>query len=104
MGWYRPLTQEVPPSPPRNDNSVKNHYHSKLRKTLRKLNKCISDHLGATLKPLKNNVISKIVQTAEGMYPHHNESASAKAKTAYGTFVCDLELKNRILALSNIIE
>ncbi len=104
MGRYRSITQKVKNQSSRNDNSVKNHYHSKLRKTLRKLNKCISDHLGSTLKPLKNNAISKIVQTAEGMYPHHSEYPSQKAKTAYSMFICNLDLKNRILALSNIIE
>ncbi len=31
----------------RSDNSVKNRYHSKLRKALRKVNKCIADHLKA---------------------------------------------------------
>ena len=53
---------------PRNDNAVKNHYHSKFRKTLRKINKCIMDHLKGQFRPLKNSIISKIVQTAEGCY------------------------------------
>lgn len=52
----------------RSDNSVKNHYHSRLRKALRKINKCINDHLAVISRPLKASLLSRIVQTAEAYY------------------------------------
>jgi DNA-binding winged helix-turn-helix (wHTH) protein len=39
------LTRQVFPSQYRNDNSVKNHFYSKLRKSLRTINKIARLHL-----------------------------------------------------------
>lgn len=79
----------------KSDNSVKNHYHSKLRKALRKINKCIVDFLKPQLRPLKPNILSRIVQTAEGCYVSGGASVSEEAKSAFN-------LKNDILALSDL--
>lgn len=52
----------------RSDNAVKNHYHSKLRKGIRRINHRINAFLKGQHKFLRNNIISKIVQTAEKIY------------------------------------
>jgi hypothetical protein len=70
---------------PRNDNAVKNHYHSRFRKTLRKLNNCILAHLRPHSRPLKNSIISKIVQTAEGLYAQLDPQSRERAQWAFGT-------------------
>lgn len=79
----------------RSDNSVKNHYHSKLRKALRKINKCITDHLKTECKPFKNNLLSRIVQTAEVFHSGGDSAAKRESSLAF-------QLKNDILALSEL--
>lgn len=54
----------------RSDNDVKNHFHSKLRRAIRKINLLISCYLRNEFKPLKNNIISKILQTTEEAQDH----------------------------------
>lgn len=49
----------------RTDNHIKNHFHSKLRKGIRKLNKEIKQHFKKTIKPFKLTVIYKIVEASD---------------------------------------
>lgn len=46
----------------RNDNCVKNHFFSRLRKGLRKLNKIIVQEYKKTIKEIKNIVLYKIIE------------------------------------------
>lgn len=64
VGGDRSDPREVLAPQPRSDNAVKNHYHSKLRKGLRKINAAIALRLHPH-KVLKNNILSKIIQAAE---------------------------------------
>lgn len=80
VGVDRTPAAEVALSVDRSDNSVKNHYHSRLRRALRKINRCISDQLGSHCKLLKINMLSRIIQAAEGYYC---EGASEEAARAY---------------------
>lgn len=77
---------------------MKNHYHSRLRKTLRKMNKCLSDHPRAQFHPLKNSLLSQIVQTAEDSYSRHGRVPHPLSRTALGTACPIADLKIRILA------
>ena len=45
----------------RSDNSVKNHFYSMLRKSLRKINKVIQDEFCKYYKELKPNVLYRVV-------------------------------------------
>jgi hypothetical protein len=85
MGRNIPLTSKVLITSSRTDNSVKNHYHSKLRKAFRKINKCITDHLRHDFRPFKDNLLSKIIQAAEEYYSQDVGAPSDKAKTALST-------------------
>jgi len=49
----------------RTDNHVKNHFHSKLRKAIRKLNKEIKINFKKTVKPFKLSIIYKIVEASD---------------------------------------
>ena len=83
MGLDRPRPEQGTPPPFRTDNSVKNHYHSRLRKALRKINTAIGDLLSRTHRPFKPSILSRVVQTAEGCY--HEHLVSDQAKLALGT-------------------
>ena len=45
----------------RSDNCVKNHFYSKMRKGLRKLNRIISEEFKKDFKDIKLKVIYKIL-------------------------------------------
>ena len=49
----------------RTDNLIKNHFHSKLRKSIRKLNKQIKISFKKTKKPFKLSIIYKIVEASD---------------------------------------
>lgn len=49
----------------RTDNCVKNHFYSKLRKLLRRLNKIIQFYLKKQFRPIDISVMYKIVEAAE---------------------------------------
>ena len=83
--WYRP------------DNAVKNHYHSKLRKALRKVNKLIYDCLRSDFKSIKNSILPKILQTAEDYYTQSNKAEETIAKKCFGIFFVNADMKNKIL-------
>ena len=72
MGGNSSIITQVKVSRLRTDNSVKNHYHSKLRKALRKINKCVADHLKTECRQLKNNLLSRVIQAAEISYTNRD--------------------------------
>jgi hypothetical protein len=47
----------------RSDNCIKNHFYSKLRKTIRKLNKIILEHFVQDFRELKEKTLYKIIET-----------------------------------------
>lgn len=57
----------------RPDNSVKNHYHSKLRKSLRIVNKLVYDYLRNEFKSINKSILPKILQTAEQYYSQNDK-------------------------------
>lgn len=54
--------------PPRSDNCVKNHFYSKLRKSVRRLNKFIADYLHKTHDYISPRLLSKIVEISESRF------------------------------------
>ncbi len=52
----------------RSDNCVKNHFYSKLRKSLRKLNKLNHDYFEDEFKVIRECVLSKIIKTTESKF------------------------------------
>jgi hypothetical protein len=66
VGHHRLSTRgKVLPTPPRTDNCVKNHFYSKLRKALKKLNRVVKRSLKKELKEVKPNVLYRIVEVVE---------------------------------------
>lgn len=49
----------------RTDNCVKNHFYSKLRKSIRKLNKVISKKLKKQAKEIRPTVLYKIIEATD---------------------------------------
>lgn len=47
----------------RSDNCVKNHFYSKLRKSIRKLNKIIVDYFENGFNQIKDKILSKIIES-----------------------------------------
>lgn len=77
----------------RTDNSVKNHFYSRLRRALRKLNKVIVVDYSKDLKEFKPNVLYRIVEVAEEKFK--NNPAYDKFMTAFS-----YQLKNEMLDFS----
>lgn len=53
---------QVAPPPLRTDNCVKNHFYSKLRKILRKLNTVIHSHMRREYRQINIGTLYKIVE------------------------------------------
>lgn len=49
----------------RTDNHIKNHFHSKLRRAIRKLNKEIKLHFKKSIKQFRLNLIYKVVEASD---------------------------------------
>lgn len=56
--------QVLPPSF-RTDNTVKNHFYSRLRKSLRRLNKVISEKYKKSMREIRPQVLYKIIEASE---------------------------------------
>jgi len=61
VNYISPTARQVSMRPYRSDNCVKNHFYSKLRKAIRKLNKIITEHFAKDLRSIKNCMLSKII-------------------------------------------
>jgi hypothetical protein len=88
----------------RSDNAVKNHYHSKLRKALRKINCLLSSHFKNEFKSLKNNIISKVLQTAENYLAQPDSQEPTNSKLCYRKSLLNIDLKNKILNYLSVSE
>ena len=49
----------------RTDNNVKNHFYSRLRKSLRKVNKIINTCYKKTFREIQTKVLYKIIEASE---------------------------------------
>ena len=49
----------------RTDNTVKNHFYSRLRKSLRRLNKVICERYKKTMREIRPQVLYKIIEASE---------------------------------------
>ena len=58
-------TRQVIPSPCRSDNCIKNHFYSKLRKVLRKLNAVIHANFRREFREISISVVYKLVEGCE---------------------------------------
>lgn len=52
----------------RTDNCVKNHFYSKLRKALRKLNKVIHTHFRKEFREVRMTVLYKIIEATDDRF------------------------------------
>lgn len=52
----------------RSDNCVKNHFYSKLRKAIRKLNRIGQETQGEEYKEINNQTLYKILEAAESKF------------------------------------
>lgn len=57
----------------RSDNCVKNHFYSKLRKAVRRLNKLITDFFPTQHKFIRESVLSKIIKTTESKFKNNSK-------------------------------
>lgn len=63
MGSHQPETQHrtVHPHPLSTDNTIKNHFYSRLRKSLRRLNQIIQERYKKSLREIQTKVLYKII-------------------------------------------
>ena len=70
----------------RTDNCVKNHFYSKLRKAIRKLNKTIHDHFRREFKEIKITILYKIIEAADEKFknsPSIDEEVSENCSSIF---------------------
>lgn len=60
--FLKELQEGTPGEYYRSDNCVKNHFYSKIRKSARKLNKIIHEIHKEEYRPIKNCMLSKIIE------------------------------------------
>jgi hypothetical protein len=67
MGYHQspPRGRQVAQQLSRTDNSVKNHFFSKLRKSLRRLNKIIQEGFKKEIREIQTKVLYKILEASE---------------------------------------
>jgi hypothetical protein len=74
VGYRTENPWQVHPSLRRSDNCVKNHFYSKLRKAVRKLNKVIQDHFDSDgYKAIGNGMLSKIIEITESKFKNNSK-------------------------------
>ena len=54
--------------PGRSDNCIKNHFYSRLRKTLRRLNKLIVEYMLKQHEPIRTSAISRLTEASESKF------------------------------------
>ena len=83
---------------------MKNHFHSKFRRALRRINFYISAYLRGEFRPLRNNLVSKLLKTAEDYYEQANKDEATVSKLAFGRILLYTDLKNQIFHYLNLTE
>ena len=72
MGYHRSkVARKVGKKLFRTDNCVKNHFYSKMRKALRKLNKVIHQYFKKEFREIKMNVLYKIVEATDEKFKNN---------------------------------
>jgi hypothetical protein len=61
VGYFPEASRQVLLPLGRSDNCVKNHFYSKLRKSIRRLNKIIESELGKEHSQIKLRILYKII-------------------------------------------
>jgi hypothetical protein len=89
------LRRQVRVSLSRSDNCIKNHFFSRLRMSLRHLNKQIPAQ--SHTKPIKMHVLYKIMSTCEERFNPDSEYTHSFIEFSYGINRSNLELKNKLL-------
>lgn len=64
-GYCTEYSRQVTLALCRNDNCVKNHFYSKLRKSLRTINKIAKNHLKKDAKEISDVVIYKLTEATD---------------------------------------
>jgi ribosomal protein L31E len=91
----------VPPSPLSSDNCVKNHFYSKLRKSVRRLNKFISEHLQKEYEQISPRLLSKIIEYSESRFKSSVRVEEETIDYSIRTPLARLDLKNRLYKFEN---
>lgn len=68
----------------RSDNCVKNHFYSKLRKAVRRLNKLVLEHQERQLHIIKLAVLYKIIETTEERFKNNTKMDEEVVETCVG--------------------
>ena len=77
----------IPFNTPRNDNCVKNHFYSKLRKALRHLNKSIKKNFKKQFREIKIASLYKIIETLEEKFRENTEIDEKKYLESLSTIL-----------------
>lgn len=101
MGHHWVQTRrQVPFHSLRSDNCVKNHFYSKLRKALRKINRVVQTNYKKELKEFKPNVLYRIVEVAEENFKSAPTYEKNFTTFSHRNFFINEELKNELFEFS----
>lgn len=85
----------------RTDNSVKNHFYSRMRKAIRKLNKTMYQNFKKDYKEIKMPVLYKIVEATDEKFKNNATIDEEISQHCCRTHRNYLGIKNMLLAYSN---
>jgi hypothetical protein len=71
----------------RSDNCIKNHFYSKLRKVLRKLNAVIHSHFRREFREISISVVYKLVEGCEEVFKESPACEKSVSLACRGAFV-----------------
>jgi hypothetical protein len=91
----------VLPSPLSSDNCVKNHFYSKLRKSVRRLNKFITDHLQKEYDQISPRLLSKIIEYSESRFKSSVRVEEETIDYSIRMKLASLDLKNKLYKFEN---
>lgn len=94
----------------RNDNFIKNHFFSKMRKALRRINKEILVHFGKSIKPIRESIIFKIMEITDERFkkesgvPKEIIELSLDLKTSLYKFLDDISVNGQAEKLKHLVK
>ena len=85
----------------RTDNCVKNHFYSKLRKALRKLNRAVQSHFRRDCRPLKMAALYKVLEATDDRLKEHPRIPEALSLESLSSICLYPELKRLLLQFAD---
>ncbi len=80
----------------RTDNGIKNHFYSKMRKAVRRINKIISENYKKEYKEIKTSLLYKLIETSESKFKVSSIIDEEVADYCSGIYFKNSDIKNKL--------